>query len=409
MPLDGLIFDMDGTLLDTNAAHVDAWVEGLAAHGFPIPAGRIRPEIGKGGDQLLPTLLGDDLADADEEAIRAGVGKAFRRIAGERRFRLFDGAAELLETLRARGLRLALATSAGEEDLEAIMKSAGVDLRDRFDAVVTKSDVEASKPEPDVVQAACAKLGLSPAQCAMVGDTPFDATSARRAGVVTLGVECGGLLDEPTSRERLLRAGARATWQDVAHLARDLDEALRIAAPATVRLTAEVLAALMREAIGQARDALAWGEAPIGSVLADGNGRVRARAFNEVMRTGSRLLHAEVVAMRRAAGAVPMDASDLILVSTVEPCVMCTGAAMVAAVDTIVYGLRAPANGGSERVEPPRDPASRMPRIVGGVLARESRALIDEWMQEVKDDEQARFGRQLLDETDESGRDRSRS
>ena len=399
MPLDALIFDLDGTLLDTNATHVDAWTQGLSEHGYRFSSERIAPEIGKGGDMLLPTLLGDTAAERDGDAIRDAVSREFRRLAKARRFRVFDGVEELLRVLRARGLRLALATSAAEGDLETMMESAGTDLRTRFDAVVTKSDVESSKPEPDVVLSAARKLGLSPAQCAMVGDTPYDATAARRAGVITLGVATSGLADVATLEKRLMTAGARRVWRDAAHLLEELELALRIASPSRVRLAREQQDSLMREALAAARDGMAHGEAPIGCVLANGDGEIIARANNEMLGSKNKTAHAEIVAFARAAGKAPLESNDLLLVSTLEPCVMCTGAAMVSGVDTILYGLRAPADSGSGRVSPPESPDSQMPRIVGDILAAESRALFEEWLRNGAAEPGASYGRQLLSQT----------
>ena len=105
------------------------------------------------------------------------------------------------------------------------------------------------------------------------------------------------------------------------------------------------------------------------------------------------------MAFRELAGQVPLDARDLIMVSTLEPCVMCTGAAMESAVDTIVYALAAPADSGSARVRPPESPESQMPRIVGGVLAAESRALFERWMDRHRGEPQAAFVEQLLART----------
>jgi HAD superfamily hydrolase (TIGR01509 family) len=377
MPLDALIFDLDGTLLDTNASHVDAWVHGLSEQGYRVGHDRVGPEIGKGGDQLLPTLLGEAAAERDGDAVRESVSREFRRLAKERRFQVFDRAEELLRTLRSRGLRLALATSAAQDDLETMMESAGTDLRELFDAVVTKSDVESSKPNPDVVLAAARKLALSPAQCAMVGDTPFDATAARRAGVVTLGVRTSGLADPDTLEQRLRTAGARRVWRDTAQLLEELDEALRVASPSRVRLDPQRQHALMREALAAAREGLDRGEAPVGCLLVNGEGDIVARAHHEIEATGNRTAHAEIVAFARAARRTPPDADDLLLVTTLEPCVMCTGAAMLGGVDTILFALRAPADNGSTRVTPPSGPESRMPRIVGDILADESRTLFE--------------------------------
>jgi tRNA(Arg) A34 adenosine deaminase TadA len=198
------------------------------------------------------------------------------------------------------------------------------------------------------------------------------------------------------SAQTLKEAGARAVWRDIGEMLAKLDDVLRIASPAPIHLTAEALEGLMREALAVAREGLAGGEAPIGCVLADGNGRVVARGFNRLNATEDRTAHAEMVTFREAAGRVPAAARDLILVSTLEPCVMCTGAAMEAAVDTIVYALRAPADNGSTRVQPPQSPESQMPRIVGDVLAGESRELFEAFLKVVKNPKQRAFVEQLL-------------
>ena len=152
----------------------------------------------------------------------------------------------------------------------------------------------------------------------------------------------------------------------------------------------------MREALAVAAEGMAAGEAPIGCVLARGDGTVVVRAFNEMNRTQCKIAHAEIVALQRAAGRVPIAARDLILVSTLEPCVMCTGAAMEAAVETIVFGLRAPADSGTGRVAPPQSPESQMPRIIGDVLADESRRLFEQWLERNADTPQAAYVKQLL-------------
>jgi tRNA(Ile)-lysidine synthase len=177
----------------------------------------------------------------------------------------------------------------------------------------------------------------------------------------------------------------------------NLDDALGKASPGPLRLTRQRLEALMHEALAAARDGMDAGEAPIGCVLARGDGTVFARAYNELNRTGVKTAHAEMAAFARSAGKVPPEARDLLLVSTLEPCVMCTGAAMEAAVDTIVYGLRAPADSGTRRVEPPQSPECQMPRIVGGVLARESRSLFEQWLRKPGNSpQQVAFVKQLL-------------
>ena len=390
--LGALIFDLDGTLVDSNELHTQSWVRGFARHGYKVGADRVRTEIGKGGDNLVPSVLGPDAEARDGEALREAVSEEYPKLVAERGVRMFDGVVELLAELKRRGIRTAIATSSAEDHLSATLERAGVDLREHVDAHVNKDDVENSKPDPDVVLAAVAKLGLTPAECAMVGDTPYDAIAARRAGVVTLGVTCGGIFDAP----RLIAGGARRVWRDPAQLLAELDDVLHTASPTAVRLDPATLERLMHEALAAAEEGLAAGEAPIGCAIADGRGQVLARGHNEMNRTQDKTAHAEIVTFARIAGKVPLDARDLILVSTLEPCVMCTGAAMEAAVDTIVYGLRAPADSGTGRVRPPESPESQMPRIVGDVCAAESRQLLERWLAANVGTPQAAYVEQLL-------------
>ncbi|GAC1478165.1 MAG: hypothetical protein NVS1B4_21670 [Gemmatimonadaceae bacterium] len=228
MTLAALIFDLDGTLVDTNRFHIDSWARTLAHAGYAVARDRIMAEIGKGGDNLVPSLLGEAPAARDGEAIRARVATEFAETAGRNRFAFFPGARELLAEVRQRGLKLALATSSSEEQIATTFRSAGEDLRPRFDAVVTASDVDRSKPAPDVIHAALTRLDLSPSDCVLVGDTPHDAEAARRAGVVMLGVAGGGT----TTVAALRRAGATGVWRDTADLLAHLDAALAIASTA---------------------------------------------------------------------------------------------------------------------------------------------------------------------------------
>jgi len=193
MALHGMIFDVDGTLVDTNPAHVEAWRRAFKPLGYDVPAERIKVEIGKGGDLLVPSILGEEV---------------------EERF----------QALRQRGIRTALATSSNRKHLQAICDSAGIDLPSLADVLVTKEEAEASKPAPDLVIVAWEKLALTPAECAMVGDTVYDAQACRGAGVVFMGVSSGG-----TPAELLLEAGAYGVWRDTGHLYADLDHALELA------------------------------------------------------------------------------------------------------------------------------------------------------------------------------------
>jgi len=283
---------------------------------------------------------------------------------------------DLFATLRRKGLKLALATSSKKNELKITQKSAGVDWSSEFDVIVTGDDADESKPSPDLLDTAARKLQLSPAQCLMIGDTPYDAQSARDSGIVCFGVTCGGMNDAKTLRA----SGMRNVYRDAADINAHVDHALQVASPGEAILTQDLIESLMREALTIARQGLERGEVPIGSIIARGDGTVIARGHNELNASETKTAHAEMVAFSRTGGKVPTDARDLILVSTLEPCVMCLGAAMEAAVDTILFGLCAPTDGGRSRVRPPVSPESQMPRILGNVLAEESRHLFQEFL-----------------------------
>jgi HAD superfamily hydrolase (TIGR01509 family) len=396
MALDGMILDIDGTLIDSNGAHVEAWVEAFRRLGYRIAPDRVTIEIGKGGDKLVPDILGASAEERDGDALRDAQKEEFLRIARGRRLPLFPKVRELLAELRSRGLRTALATSSSNEQLEGLFASAGVDLRELVDESTTADDAESSKPAPDIIQAAIAKLGLSPAQCAMVGDTVFDARASRFAGVACLAVMSGG-----NDAASLMRAGAREVWRDTADLFDHLDRALEIASPGSSHLTEQLLERLMGAALDIARKGMEAGEVPIGAVLARGDGSIVSTGYNRMAGTGVRTAHAEMVAFQAAGNRIPPDARDVLLISTLEPCVMCTGAAMETAVDTIVYGLRAPADSGTGRVRPPQSPDNGMTRIVGGVLADQSRRLLEEWLSTNGNPDQRPYVEQVLRESAE--------
>jgi HAD superfamily hydrolase (TIGR01509 family) len=392
MALDALLLDFDGTLIDSNALHALGWQRAFARCGYTVALDRINLEIGKGGDTLVPAILGEHLDQKDGPQLREAEPQEFQKLAKERGIRVFPGARELLDELRRRGIRTVLATSSGKKQLCVSEEASGFPVSKLVDEITSADDIDTSKPAPDLVRAAVKRLKMTPAQCAMLGDTPWDAEACKHAGVVCLGVTCGG---RPAAD--LYRAGARAVFRDPADVLSRLDEAMRIASPAPTRFTQDVLNRLMREALSVARDALTHGEAPIGALLAGGDGTILARGYNELNRTGDKTAHAEMITFAHARGKMPPDARGLILVSTLEPCVMCLGASMEARVDTILYALRAPADSGTGRVRPPESPGTGMPRIVGDILADESRSMFEQWASRPgKDPEQVQFVRQLL-------------
>jgi HAD superfamily hydrolase (TIGR01509 family) len=185
----GVIFDVDGTLVDSNDAHARAWVDALGEAGLAVPFERVRPLIGMGGDKLLPAAANVAADSAQGEAIGRRRGAIFR----ERHLphlRAFDGARALVAALKERGLRLGVASSAEERDLRPLLEIAGAAAL--LDARTSGDDAARSKPDPDIVVAALRKLGCAAGDAIMVGDTPYDVEAARAAGVACIGLRCGG-------------------------------------------------------------------------------------------------------------------------------------------------------------------------------------------------------------------------
>jgi HAD superfamily hydrolase (TIGR01509 family) len=188
-PYRGVILDLDGTLVDSNDAHARAWVRAFTDGGFSLHFDEVRPLIGMGGDQLVPRLTGVEAGTPQYERLSQGWQDHFQR--GELpNVRPQPGARELVEALRRRGLELIVGTSGDESIVQSLLDRA--DVADLLPERTTASDVEDSKPAPDIVRAALNKLGLSPGEVLMVGDTPYDIESARRSGVDTLALRCGG-------------------------------------------------------------------------------------------------------------------------------------------------------------------------------------------------------------------------
>ena len=183
-----VLFDVDGTLIDSNGAHARAWTEALHHHGFGVRLDDVRRCIGMGGDKLLPAVAG---IDEDSEA-----GKA---IVSDKKA-IFDsllpgldpapGARVLVEHLTARGMNLAIATSADNKELDALLTQAGV--ADLFPARTSKDDAKESKPDPDIVKAALRKAKAAPERTVMIGDTPYDIEAAARAGIPCVVLRSGG-------------------------------------------------------------------------------------------------------------------------------------------------------------------------------------------------------------------------
>jgi HAD superfamily hydrolase (TIGR01509 family) len=214
----GVLMDVDGTLVDSNDAHANAWVEALAEHGHQVAFKQVRKLIGMGGDKLLPRVSG--LAEDSPEG--QAVSKRRKAIFQERylpTLRPTPGAADLVRRLRALGLKLAVASSAKADELEGLLRVCEADQL--IGHRTSSDDAEQSKPDPDIVHAALEKIGLPAAAVVMLGDTPFDVAAARKAGVAVIALRCGGWGDAEL-------AGAAAVYDDPADLLAHL-EALPLA------------------------------------------------------------------------------------------------------------------------------------------------------------------------------------
>jgi HAD superfamily hydrolase (TIGR01509 family) len=209
------VLDIDGTLVDTNYHHAIAWFRAFAQHGLILPIWRIHRHIGMGGDQVVSALCGDDVEERLGDDIRDAEGEHYAALIGE--VRTMEGSRELIVALKDRGHVVVLASSAKQGEVEAYLDL--LDARDLADAWTTSADVEATKPAPDLVHAAVARVDSDPADAVMVGDTPWDVKAAAGAGVPTLAVMTGGFSDA-----ELREAGAKTIYESVAELTRLLDE-----------------------------------------------------------------------------------------------------------------------------------------------------------------------------------------
>ena len=195
--LRGVILDIDGTLVDSNDAHARAWVEALAEAGIKVPFEKVRPLIGMGGDKLLPQVSGLEEDSPQGKLIGERRGEIFKEHYLPR-LKAFPSTRELLLKMRERGLKLAVATSAKEDELKPLLKMAGA--ADLIEEKTSSDDAENSKPDPDIVKAALDELQLSADEAVMIGDTPYDIESASRAGLKAIAFRSGGWNDAELAR-----------------------------------------------------------------------------------------------------------------------------------------------------------------------------------------------------------------
>jgi HAD superfamily hydrolase (TIGR01549 family) len=214
-----VIFDIDGTLVDSVDLHAQAWKETFKQYGKDIPYEQVRHQIGKGGDQLMPVFFSQDELDEFGEEMEEYRGKIYKRDY-LRRVRAFPQVRELFLKIKTDGKRLALASSAKEDELAAYKKLAQIE--DLVEEETSADDAEKSKPHPDIFEAALEQLGgLAPEEVIVVGDTPYDAEAARKIRLRTIGVLCGGFPET-----ELDAAGCIAIYEDPADLLARYNESI---------------------------------------------------------------------------------------------------------------------------------------------------------------------------------------
>jgi len=207
------ILDIDGTLVDTNFHHAIAWFRAFRQHDIVLPIWRIHRHIGMGGDQMIGALCGDDTEEDRGDDIRDAEKVLYSELIGE--VEPLKGARELIEDLKDRGHPVVLASSAKEDEVDHYLDL--LDARDLADDWTTSADVDATKPEPDLVKAAMEKAGTG--EAVMVGDTTWDVEAAGRAGIRSVTVRTGGF-----SAAELRDAGAVAVFDSIEELREALEK-----------------------------------------------------------------------------------------------------------------------------------------------------------------------------------------
>jgi HAD superfamily hydrolase (TIGR01509 family) len=207
------ILDIDGTLVDTNYQHAIAWFRAFRQNGIVLPIWRIHRHIGMGGDQLVGALAGDDVEEEKGDDIRDSEKTFYFELIDE--VQPMEGARDLIVDLKESGHQVVLASSAKDDEVEHYLDL--LDARDLADDWTTSADVEATKPAPDLVQAALKKIGAEDG--VMIGDTPWDVKAAKATGVDTLAVLTGGFAEA-----ELREAGAADVFESIAELRERLGE-----------------------------------------------------------------------------------------------------------------------------------------------------------------------------------------
>jgi HAD superfamily hydrolase (TIGR01509 family) len=220
------ILDVDGTLVDTNYHHAIAWYRAFRQHDEVLPMWRIHRHIGMGSDQLVKALCGEEIDEEKGDDIRTAETALYLALIEE--VEPLHGAKGLIRDLKDRGHTVLLASSAKANELDHYLDL--LEAREVADGWTTSADVEATKPEPDLVEAAREKAG--PGDAVMIGDSIWDCEAATRAGVETVAVLTGGF-----SEQELLDAGALSVYGSIEDLRRSLDETPLASSPSSAAWT----------------------------------------------------------------------------------------------------------------------------------------------------------------------------
>ncbi len=220
--LQAVIFDVDGTLIDSVDAHAHTWTETLRDFGYEVDFDDVRCQIGKGGDQLMAEFLSKEDIAKDGAAIEKARKELFQKDYLPD-VKPFPKTRELFEALIDADCKVVLASSANDEEIEVYKDKA--DIADLVDSETSKDDAEKSKPHPDIFEAALEKLPDIPKEnIVVIGDSPWDAIAAKKAGLRSIGVLCGGFAEKD-----LLEAGFSEIYQDPAHLLRKCEDIVETA------------------------------------------------------------------------------------------------------------------------------------------------------------------------------------
>jgi len=215
MAFTGILLDIDGTLVFSNDAHAHAWVEAFEKFGYGIAFKDVRPMIGMGGDHIIPTLV----PELNKEEYPGKAIASYRKDLVVQKYgpplRPTPGARDMVQKLQKSGLKVVVATSASERELDILLDAAQV--KDLLDEFTTADEADASKPEPDIVQAALSKTQMQAHQVVMLADTPYDVKAASDIGVDVIAFRSGGFPDQALE-------GAIAIYDDPADLLQHYDE-----------------------------------------------------------------------------------------------------------------------------------------------------------------------------------------